>query len=96
MLPAALHILASDFSGIIAWLLGIPVLFVALAALSFIAAARGHWVGPVIAGPAVVVGLLLFWLSVAGHAPFGFVMLSGLPAVLGILSIGVFAERRRR
>jgi hypothetical protein len=89
-------ILAENFDGLYRLIFGLIVGLVLLAAGSFIASARGHWSGVVMAAPAVGLGALLFFSAAAGHAPAGLLFLFVLPAVLGIGSIGLYAERRRR
>ena len=96
-----MHILASDFSGL-AWIfLAIPFSLIASAAISFIPASRGHWSAVLLAAPAVLFGLmLLVRVGVAnarsGLMPFGACALLLAPPVLGILSLGVWSECRRR
>ena len=51
-------ILASDFSGLIPALVGIPVIVAGIALLSFLPAKRGHWLAPVLAVPPFLLGLL--------------------------------------
>ena len=48
------------------------------------------------AAPAAGLGLLLFFAAAGGKAPCGILVLAGLPLVIGILSLGLWAERRRR
>ena len=97
----AMHILASDFSGL-AWVfLAIPILLIVLALLSFIPASRGHWSAILLAAPPVLFGLSFLVLlalatSRSGQVPFGACALMMAPPVLGILSIGLWSERRRR
>jgi hypothetical protein len=96
----AMHILASDFSGI-AWIfVAIPFVLIALAAISFIPAALGHWSAVLLATPAVLlglmfVGLITFAVARTAPMPFGACALILAPPVLGILSLGVWSERRR-
>jgi hypothetical protein len=95
-----MHILASDFSGL-AWIfLAIPVTLIVLAIASFLPASRGHWSGIALAAPPVLFGLmftvlLTFASARSGQMPFGACALLLAPPVLGILSIGVWSERRR-
>ena len=94
-----MHILASDFSGL-AWIfVAIPIFFIALAGISFIPAALGHWSAVLLAAPAIVFGPLYLAMFVTARArfggiPFGGCMLLLAPPVLGILSMGVWSERR--
>jgi hypothetical protein len=96
----SMHILASDFSGLAWIILAIPASLAALALVSFIPASRGHWsalllaAAPVLLGSGIA-GLLIFASARSGHMPLAMVALLLAPPVLGILSIGVWSERRR-
>jgi hypothetical protein len=95
-----MHILASDFSGL-AWIfLAIPMALVALALASFVPANRGHWSAVLLATPPVLLGLLfaavlMFPSARSGLMPGGMCALLLAPPVIGILSLGVWSERRR-
>ncbi|MEA2710316.1 MAG: hypothetical protein QOF78_2917 [Phycisphaerales bacterium] len=95
-----MHILASDFSGL-AWIfLAMPITLIALALISFIPASRGHWSAVLFAAPPVLFGLMFIVLlmlagSRSARAPLGTCALLLTPPVLGILSLGVWSERRR-
>jgi hypothetical protein len=95
-----MHILASDFSGL-AWIfLAIPMALVALALASFVPASRGHWSAILLAAPPVLFGLLLAALLMfdsarSGLMPAAMCALLLAPPVIGILSLGVWSERRR-
>ena len=95
-----MHIVASDFSGL-AWIfVGVPFALTALAVLSFIPATRGHWSAGLLAGPPVILGfvfgsLLLLGSMRSGLMPLGMCALLLAPPVLGLLSLGVWAECRR-
>ena len=88
---------ASDFSGL-AWIfLAIPLALLAVAAVSFIPAWRGHWSAVALALPAVVLGILFDAAVIGGAshmAPWA-CMLVLLPPVSGILAMGLWSERRK-
>ena len=73
----------------------IAVLIV-VAALSFWPAAPGHPATLFFAAPPIGLGLLLFLSAAMGRAPFPVLLLSMSPAMLGILSIGLWYECRGR
>ena len=95
-----MHILASDF-GWLTWIfIGVPFALTAVAVLSFIPATRGHWSAGLLAGPPVILGLvygslLLLGSMRSGMMPMGMCGLLLAPPVLGLLSLGVWAESRR-
>ena len=94
MIATVPHILASNFDGMLNFLLIVVLVIVALAAVSFIFTAQGHWVGLLLAGPAAGMGLLFFFSIAIAHAPFIMVILSLLPLGLGMGSIALWAQRR--
>ena len=95
-----MHILASDFSGL-AWIfVMIPIVLLVLAVASFLPASYGHWSAVLLAAPAVLLGLtyaaLLGFASARSRLmPGGMCALLLAPPVIGILSLGVWSERRR-
>jgi hypothetical protein len=95
-----MHILASDFSGLVWIFLAIPAVLIVLAVISFFPASRGHWAAPALAGPAVLVGLLyasllLFASARSRLTPFPMCAFLLAPPVLGILALGVWSGQRR-
>ena len=96
-----MNVLASNFSGLTWIFVAIPIVLGALALVSFIPSSRGHWSGPVLATPAVGIGLLMcgvlmFASAAVARAQFlAWVMVLG-PPLLGILSIGLWSECRGR
>jgi hypothetical protein len=88
-------ILAENFDGLFVWILGLPVVLAVSAAVSFFGAARGHWSGPALAGPAVGIGGLLFLSVAAGGAPCAILLITLAPPAVGIGALGLWAERRR-
>ena len=96
-----MHILASDFSGLVWIFLAIPMALLALAVVSFVPASRGHWSAVLLAAPPVLLGLLFAALLISdsarsGLTPAAMCALLLAPPVIGILSLGVWSERRRR
>ena len=95
-MPARVSILAENFDGLWVIIFAVPIALIALAGVSFVGSARGHWSGPVIAAPAIGLGILLFFSVAMGRGPCAILLLALLPAVVGILSIGLSTERRGR
>src|SRR5262249_5744765 len=99
-LPGGMHaparILAENFNGLWVIILALPVGLIVLAGVSFAGSARGHWSGPAIAAPAIGLGILLFVSVALGRGPCVVLALALAPTVVGILSIGLWAERRKR
>src|SRR5262249_16870553 len=92
--PMLTRMLAENFDALWVLIFGAPLVLLAIAGLSFIGSARGHWSGPVLAAPAIGLGALLTLSIAMGRGPCAIVVLSLLPAVVGILAIGLWSERR--
>jgi hypothetical protein len=86
--------LASNFSGIENLVLGIPLVLIALAGVSFIFSAQGHWMSVALAAPAVGIGVLMFLSVAMARAPFFFLLLTLLPVGMGMASLAMWREKR--
>jgi len=88
--------LASDFSGMVPFLLGVPLVIAALAFLSCYGSALGHWLGPVLAIPSLLIGLLLTVMLMQespGAIPIFWIVFPA-PLVLGIASLALWSVKR--
>ena len=91
-------VLASNFDGLIPFIVGIPLTVAALGLLSFWPAARGHWSGPVLAAPCLLIGLLLTGSILLD--PDREMVLPALwivypaPLLVGIASVALWQKRR--
>lgn len=93
-MPGSTMVLAENFAGLGLLVVALPLILAAIAAVSFIPSARGHAAGPVLAGVVAAIGLLLFFAAAFARAPIWVLMLCALPSAGGIISIGLWSERR--
>ena len=91
-----LMILAENFDGLWIIIFAVPLALVALAGVSFVPATRGHWAGPAMATPAIGLSMLLFASAALGRGPCVILLIALLPAIVGVASMMVWAEKRRR
>ncbi|HTL29909.1 MAG TPA: hypothetical protein VL282_11840 [Tepidisphaeraceae bacterium] len=87
-------VLASNFDGMIVWVLAVPAVLVAGAALSYVASARGHWAGIALAAPVAGLGGLFFLSIAIAHAPAWIVVLSLVPFLIAVGSIALWVNKR--
>ncbi len=92
----SLPILAENFDNVWVLVLGLPAGLTIIAALSLFPSARGMRRGPILAGPVVVIGVLLFFATAAAHATAGVLARYALPIAVGICSISLWSSRRDR
>ena len=83
---------ASDFSGLMPILIGIPAVAIALGFLSLILAHRGHWSCLLLAIPCVPVGGI-FALSLSQGGLGFFYVLFLAPLIIGVASIWLWVVR---
>jgi len=88
-------LLAENFDGLWVFVFIPPIVLAVLAAGSLAMSARGHWSGPALAALPAVLGGVLFLFAAMGHAPGWYVLLTILPAALGVLSMQLWSRRRR-
>ena len=91
-------LLASNFDGLLPFIVGIPLTVAALGLLSFWPAARGHWSAPVLSAPCLLIGLLLtgsILLDAEKEAliPALWVVFPA-PLLVGIASVALWLKRR--
>lgn len=90
---------ASDFSGLLPFILGLPVVITLLGLISFIPASYGHWSALVLAIPCAALGLLLTYVLFADGRPDTVIpvlwILFPAPLVVGGASIRLWRSRRR-
>jgi hypothetical protein len=91
---------ASNFDGLLPLVFGIPIALLVLAILSLIPAFRGHLVSVLLAIPPIFFGGMMVWAMIAdgrsssaGVGPE--IVLFSSPLVVGVLSVVVWAIRRR-
>jgi len=87
--------IASDFSGLLPILLGVPAGAGLLSLLSLWPAAKGHWLAPVLAVPPLLAGLgfiFLFAITTGGAMPV-FWITAGLPVIIGAGSLALWVSK---
>jgi hypothetical protein len=65
---------------------------------SFWPSARGHWSGPLLAVPSLLIGLAFTWALVrsgAGYGGWPLMVYSPLQLILGIASIALWTSKRK-
>jgi len=91
-----LHILASDFSGLAPFILGAPIVLL-MALVSFIPSSRGHWSGPVLAAPLILLGAVFICMQAdmdeLPATTWSFLL---APVAIGAASVVVWVARRKR
>jgi hypothetical protein len=92
--------LASNFDGLLPFIFGVPVVIVLLGLVSLIPAAYGHWSALPLAVPCTLLGLILIYALFADGRPDSIIpvlwILFPAPFLVGSVSIGIWAVRRRR
>jgi hypothetical protein len=91
---------SNEIQGLWPLFLAVPVSLVCLVIVSFFASARGHWLGPVLAVPALIVGVLLTCILFLDGRPDSVIpvlwVLFPAPLILGAASTFLFFRRRQR
>ncbi len=91
-------LLAESLDGAFALMFGVPMVAFALTLFSFWPSARGHWSGPLLASPSIIIGCLFaHFLATAQRKD---TLMPGLwqwaivPIVVGMLSVCLWFVRR--
>src|SRR5262245_28507024 len=98
--PHAMILASNEVEGLWPLFLGVPLVLVAVVVVSFFASARGHWSGPILASPALLIGVLLTSLLFLDGRPDSIIpalwVLFPAPLFLGLASTILFFRRRKR
>jgi hypothetical protein len=87
-------VIASDFTGLLPFIVGIPLLIALLSLVSYLPALRGHWLAPVMAVPPFLVGLLCTISLVTEGGFLGLWFVFPAPLVVSSGALVVWFRRR--
>jgi hypothetical protein len=87
--------IASDFNGLIEFLIGVSVALLICSVLSLFPAKRGHWSALLVAAPSLFLGSSLLW-SVMNSGPVSFIviLIFAPPPLLAFCSVLIWMAKK--